>query len=195
MKDNRDNEMKNIKEAIEIGLECARDVENNAHDAYSGYMPEYHEQADDNAHKIKEALIEFDSLIFPPQIGAMWPEQGGIYAGIVGGTNGKPDFHLIHAASEHEIFDATWHDAIDAAKAEINSFADWSLPDRREARLLAINSPDSFDEDCWYWINAPQDADDSDSAWLHKFSNGYQVSTVKSFKCRARAVRRVSTVK
>lgn len=186
--------MKNIKEAIEIGLECARDVGNNAHDAYSGYMPEYHEQADDNVHKIKEALIEFDSLIFPPQIGAMWPEQGGIYAGIVGGRNGRSDYYLIHAEEEHEIFDATWNDAVKSAKAEINSFADWSLPDRREARLLEINSPDSFDKDDWYWTSA-QNPLSQNFAWMQSFNSGFQGVNIKSYEYRARAVRRVPIVK
>lgn len=128
-----------------------------------------------------------------PRIGALWLEQGGIYAGIVGGEKGQPDYHLIHAASEHEIFDTNWNDAIEAAKANINGFADWSLPDRREARLLSINSPDSFDKDDWYWTST-QHADDSDSAWNQYFTYGTQNYDHKSYEARARAVRRVSII-
>ena len=32
-----------------------------------------------------------------PPIGANWPGQGGFYAGVVRGTDGKPDHHLILA--------------------------------------------------------------------------------------------------
>jgi hypothetical protein len=131
--------------------------------------------------------------LIAPRIGALWPEQGGIYAGIVGGEKGQPDYHLIHAASEHEIFDTNWNDAIEAAKASINGFSDWSLPDRREARLLSINSPDSFDKDDWYWTST-QHAGDSDYAWNQDFSHGGQDLIHKSCEARARAVRRVSII-
>ena len=182
--------MKDIKEALEIGLDCARDFANHVHDAYSGYMPEYHKQAADNVQKIKSALIGFDSLISPPAIGAMWQEQGGIYAGIVGGINGKPDYHLIHSASGHEIFDVEWYDAINAAKDKINGFTDWYLPDCRESRLLAINSPDSFDWDVWYWTSM-QDSEHPEHALVQHFGEGSPYAAHKSFKYRARAVRRL----
>lgn len=31
----------------------------------------------------------------PPRIGSLWEEQGGIYAGVMRGHDGKPDYHLI----------------------------------------------------------------------------------------------------
>ncbi len=125
-----------------------------------------------------------------PRIGYEWIGQGGIYAGIVGGENGEPDYHLIHATIDHEIDDTTWDLALIAAKAPLNGFDDWSLPDRREPRLLSINSADSFDTDCWYWT-ATQCASNTDYAWVQHFYGGYQSISRKSNEYRARAVRRI----
>ncbi len=136
-----------------------------------------------------EATIE-PIIVTPPSIGAFWSEQGGIYAGIVGGKNGEPDYYLIHAPSDFELTDINWTNAIEAEKKEINGFNDWSLPDRREARLLFINSQDSFDTDEWYWTSE-QHANDSDYAWMQNFDDGYQDYYHKSYEYRARAVRRL----
>ncbi len=125
-----------------------------------------------------------------PRIGAFWAEQGGIYAGIVAGENGEPDYHLIHASSEHEIFEVDADKAIEAAGAPLNQFSDWYLPTSRDARLLTINCRDSFDSDAWYWTST-QDAHNDDYAWLQNFDNGNQFSYHKSYTGRARAVRRV----
>ena len=130
----------------------------------------------------------------PPAIGAMWPEQGGIFAGIIGGVNGAPDYYLIHTDAEYEIIDVNHATAIQSARAPIYGFDDWHLPDRREARLLTINSPDSFNVVDWYWTSS-QYADYIGFAWLHNFSHGHQHDGQKLYKCRARAVRRVPTVK
>jgi len=47
----------------------------------------------------------------------------------------------------------------------------------------------AFDE-CWYW-SSTQHASDSAYAWIQTFSNGYQFSTGKDSKFRARVVRRL----
>lgn len=125
-----------------------------------------------------------------PRIGSFWREQGGIYAGIVAGENGEPDYHLIHASSEHEIFEVDFSSAIEAAKTPFNGFQDWYLPTRRDARLLTINCRDSFDLDDWYWTST-QGAHYDDYAWMQEFTNGTQLSYHKSNTDRARAVRRV----
>ena len=130
----------------------------------------------------------------PPAIGAMWPDQGGIYAGIIGGENGAPDYYLIHADSEYEIIDVNHATAIQSARAPIYGFDDWSLPDRREARLLTINSPDSFNENELYWTSEEDEYYTCD-AWTQDFSHGYQAGSYKADKLRARAVRRVAIVK
>lgn len=125
-----------------------------------------------------------------PNIGTFWREQGGIFAGIIAGEDGAPDYHLIHAAAEHEIFDANWKNAIEATKVAIEGFIDWTLPNRREARLLSINSAESFDKNKWYWTNA-QGAGHPDYAWMQDFGSGDQYGNRKSIEYRARAVRRL----
>ncbi len=123
-----------------------------------------------------------------PKIGSTF--AGGIFAGIIAGKNGQPDYYLIHATVDFEIDNTNWQGAIEAAKAPINGFNDWSLPDRYEARLLTINTPDSFDTSEWYWT-ATQDADNDGYAWMQYFDNGYQGYNHKSNEYRARAVRRL----
>lgn len=125
-----------------------------------------------------------------PRIGTFWQEQGGIYAGIVAGEDGQPDYHLIHASSEHEIFDADFHKAIGAAQTLLNGFRDWYLPTSRDTRLLAINCRDSFDLEEWYWTST-QGSHIDDHALMQTFDNGFQTYCLKSAGCRARAVRRV----
>ena len=51
----------------------------------------------------------------PPSIGEAWPSQGGVYAGMMRGENGQPDYHLIvptvdpHAVVEQaEIEEIKW---------------------------------------------------------------------------------------
>lgn len=123
-----------------------------------------------------------------PKIGSAF--GGGIFAGIVAGKDNQPDYYLIHATVDFEIDDTNWQGATEAAKALINGFNDWSLPDRFEARLLAINTPDSFDKDCCYWTST-QYADYDSYAWLQDFYHGDQGCLLKSYEYRARAVRRL----
>jgi len=54
----------------------------------------------------------------PPSIGEAWPSQGGVYAGMMRGENGQPDYHLIvpsvdpHAVVEQaEIKEIKWGSA------------------------------------------------------------------------------------
>ncbi|MFZ6819818.1 DUF1566 domain-containing protein [Undibacterium sp. Ji22W] len=129
----------------------------------------------------------------PPRINTEWMEQGGIYTGVIGGENGAPDYHLIFAPLENEIVGVNHAQALDQSKKPINGFDDWYLPDRRETRLIAINAPDTFDKDGWYWTFT-QYATTSDYAWLQLFSNGIQDVRHESYEGRARAVRRVSII-
>ena len=135
----------------------------------------------------QEAALGLSQLI-APKIGTAW--QGGIYAGVIGGKDGAPDYHLVHAPVENELADLNWADALEAAKQPINGFSDWSLPDRREARLLSINTHEGFDMDDWYWTSTPY-ADYPDYAWFQGFDDGCQAGFRKSGEYRARAVRRL----
>ncbi len=150
-----------------------------------------------------------------PAIGEEWPEQGGTYAGMVRGTNGLPDYHLIvahtqeevklkwgHAGKEETGADHEWDGlANTVALAEsdndhpaaqwahilrLNGHNDWYLPARRELSLLYANVPELFDK-VWHWSSTQYSAY---GAWSQDFEGGYQVDDHKNGAFRARAVRR-----
>jgi len=133
--------------------------------------------------------VETTAKLVAPSIGAEW--QGGIYAGILGGVDGQPDQHIIKAPIKIELEGLTWQQAIEAGEAaNINGFFDWSLPDRRESRLIAINAPDGFSLYDHYWTST-QGTHDTDFAWLQDFNNGGQDYNHKLTKYRAFFVRRI----
>nr|WP_294864388.1 DUF1566 domain-containing protein [uncultured Pseudogulbenkiania sp.] len=156
-----------------------------------------------------------------PRIGEYWPGQGGVYAGLIRGENGQPDYHLIvaggnegfvqeiawgsHGAdepnaksewdglantlalarSEHDHPAAEW-----AAGLEIDGYADWYLPARREAALCYANVPELF-EKAWHWTSTQYSPY---YAWIQYFNAGNQYDTHKATELRARAVRRTSAI-
>lgn len=66
-----------------------------------------------------------------PRIGVLWPEQGGIYCGLVRGDNGAPDYHLIMA--ELALAANPWKTASDWANSlVVGRFDDFTLPKRKE---------------------------------------------------------------
>jgi len=110
-----------------------------------------------------------------PCIGAMWPEQGGIYAGIMRGEFGH-GYHLIIAPVDAELIDLEWGDdfkMIDGAISDRdglkNSLAirDYarSVEKRFPAACLALNNATNGFTD-WYlpsrhearlaYLNAPE---------------------------------------
>jgi hypothetical protein len=117
-----------------------------------------------------------------PRVGTQWAEHGGIYAGIMRGETGQPDYHLILVEGD---IAANWTKAKEWA-ATINA----ELPTRREQSLLFANLKDRFNRD-WYW-SGEQGADDDGYAWLQDFSDGNQSYSLsrKAYEYRARAVRR-----
>jgi hypothetical protein len=124
----------------------------------------------------------------PPALGAPWPEQGGIYAGLVRGIDGAPDYHLIVGAEAAETL--TWKKACAWAKGlQQHGFADYVLPDRREQRFLFVQVKELFQE-AWYW-SCEQYAGDAASAWFQGFHYGGQNYYHKRGELRARAVRRL----
>ena len=153
----------------------------------------------------------------PPRIGAHWPEQGGVYAGVMRGVEGGPDYHLIvHSGPDGEALawggygerepGATddWdglkntlallssaHDhpaAKFASELEAAAHKDFYLPSRRELRLCWVNVPELFDTSRWYWSSTQYSAT---SAWGQHFDGGRQGGNGKSYEGRARAVRRL----
>ena len=151
----------------------------------------------------------------PPRIGQHWPEQGGIYCGILAGRDGQPDSHLVMCPPEHEINSIIWgrygqdvsgatsywdgisntramaaagsQMAVDILALQIDGHADWHLPSQAEAHLMAANVKELMAKD-WYWTSTQYS---DDYAWIQGFTYGSQDDGHKGAKARARAVRRL----
>jgi len=117
-----------------------------------------------------------------PKIGEPWPGQGGIYAGIMRGRDGNPDYHLIVGKATEPM---PWG----KAKDEVERHPEWSLPYRAEQALCYANVPELFEKE-WYW-SCEQHAGTAGYAWCQNFGNGNQYYNLKSNELRARAVRRL----
>ena len=120
---------------------------------------------------MKEAKQEFLASV---------QKDGCIWAGIILGKDGQPDYHLILLPGEAE--NVNWEDANKFA-----STAGGELPTRREQSLLYANLKEEFTPN-WYWSGEPREAG---SAWYQHFNGGYQYWSGTDYKCRAVAVRRV----
>ena len=124
-----------------------------------------------------------------PPISTLMIDRGGLYAGILRGETGEPDYRL-YLAPEPKDLSLPWAKAMSYAKAfKSSALHDFTLPTRREQRLLWANLPEHFDS-AWYWSNE-QYAGYSDYAWMQNFGNGNQYIVLKSLSYRVRLVRRV----
>lgn len=152
--------------------------------------------------------------ITAPAIGHPW--QGGIYAGLVRGIAGAPDYHLIVSDLASHFEDIAWgsygenevgaacpfdglantlallesgrsHPAAEkAAAVRDGGFEDWYLPARRELAIAYWNLPGLFASD-WYWSSTQYSAG---TAWDQNFVDGSQYIRSKGLELRAFAVRR-----
>jgi len=123
-----------------------------------------------------------------PAIASPWPGQAGIYAGLVRGDKGEPDYHLIVAKGG--CGELTWEDAGGyAAAIDVDGHRDFTLPKRKEQAVLFGNVPELFEKE-WYW-SSEQFAGDDASAWCQSFDYGTQTTSLKYYQLRARAVRRL----
>lgn len=104
-----------------------------------------------------------------------------VYAGLILGQNGQPDYHLILLPGD---IDADWKQAKTFAKK-----AGGELPTRREQSLLFANCKENF-KSTWYWSGEPY-ASDASAAWYLYFGDGLQNDRHISSQLRARAVRRL----
>jgi hypothetical protein len=109
-------------------------------------------------------------------------KPGEVYAGLILGKNGEPDYHLIKLPGEAQRL--KWADAIKWAKE-----AGGELPTRREQPLLFANLKEEF-QAAWYW-SCEEHASTPDYAWMQTFHNGTQYHFRKSNEYRACAVRRL----
>lgn len=128
------------------------------------------------------------SLSRPPRIGTAWAEfDNAIYAGIVRGFAGEPDYHLL-VHPEHR--DATnWDDAMQWAE---RLGPGYFLPLRKEQAVLFGNVPELFARR-WYW-SGDQGMNNEACAWVQDFGLGYQNNFHMGNVHRARAVRRLSII-
>jgi len=125
-----------------------------------------------------------------PRIGERWRGQGGIYAGIMRGRDGAPDYHLLVGDAVETLKPIPWDKAMAAVKdMEGDGHKDYTLPFRAEQALQFANVPELFESE-WYW-SCEQLAASSDYAWVQVFGYGNQTSSPKSVNYRARAVRRL----
>jgi len=107
---------------------------------------------------------------------------GEIYAGLILGKDGQPDYHLFLLEAKPKA-PLNWTDSNKWA-ASVGG----ELPNRCEQSLLFANRKEHFDKG-WYW-SSEQNAHDGSYAWMQYFNDGLQDDIHKSHKYRARAVRR-----
>jgi hypothetical protein len=154
----------------------------------------------------------------PPRIGEVCPGQGGVYAGLMRGENGKPDYHLIvptdPAASVNEIAWGGYDHDEDGAKSDFDGLANTRAlcessvdhPAAEWAAALVIEGHGDFYlparrelslcyanvpelfEKAWYWSSTQSSRS---TAYAQTFDDGHQSPRDKGYEGRARAVRRI----
>ena len=146
-----------------------------------------------------------------PEIGAVWPGQGGIYAGFMPARNGAEGYHLILG---EELARAEWGQygdespatslidgrantlaliesggeypaAIAAHKHEADGHNDFYLPAAAELYEIWLNLNGKLSG--WVWSSSQRSAD---GAFLMHFGVGTQHYGGKHFELRVRPVRR-----
>ena len=154
---------------------------------------------------------------YTPRIGETWCGQGGVYAGLVRGENGQPDYHLVVSAADvGQASEIEWGsageteagaqhewDGLANTEALINSehqhpAAEWAaaldiegLTDwylpARRELALCYANVPELFEKRWYWSSTQCSPY---YAWTQTFDDGNQDRVHKNFALRARAVRR-----
>ncbi|EKL0657283.1 DUF1566 domain-containing protein [Pseudomonas aeruginosa] len=157
------------------------------------------------------SLAQVDGI---PAIGAEWPGQGGIYAGLMRGHDGHPDYHLIVASAESDgefqwggygskssatskwdglantkaLVEEGGHPAAEfAASVTISGHNDFYLPAQAELMLAWANVPEVFVEG-WHWSSTQYAANYAFSTF---FNDGYPDSYGKNGDLRVRPVRKI----
>ena len=154
----------------------------------------------------------------PPPIGETWASQGGVYAGLMRGENGQPDYHLIVPRAEQaQIETIKWGspgeeetgatsewDGLANTRALIqrgndHPAAQWvanlDLHGHRDWYLparrelaLCYATVPELFEKSGYYWSSSQSS--ADGAWTQAFDDGYQYGGHKDDALRGRAVRR-----
>lgn len=152
-----------------------------------------------------------------PELGAVWPGQGGFNGGPVAARDDVPAHYLIIAAKD--VGDHEWggrgievkglsktdgytntqvlignederkYPAANAcAEYQADEHHDFYLPAAAELYQGWLNCPEVFAQDCYYWSSSQRSAD---GAVLVDFVDGGQDTCVKSYELRVRPVRRL----
>lgn len=154
-----------------------------------------------------------------PNIGEYWPSQGGVYAGMMRGQDGQPDYHLIVAAGEvgfvKEIAWGGYEKDEPAAKSEWDGkantlalsrsdidhpAAEWAAGleidghvdwylPARREAALCYANTPELFEEGWHWTSTQSSRD---GAYAQYFTYGRQDRGDKYGGLRARAVRRLA---
>lgn len=155
------------------------------------------------------------------KIGTLCEAEGGIYAGLMRGENGEPDYHLFVApGDEGEKEEISWGKQgkeIDDAKSEYNGMANTialveskhECPAAQWATQLTLNNKSDWYlparrelglcyanaheqfAKVWHWSSTQGSAF---SAWIQGFDNGSLYYNRKGAAARARAVRRLLVI-
>lgn len=151
-----------------------------------------------------------------PAIGTYWEGQGGVYAGVMRGEDGMPDYHLIvptaaavlgvklawggHGTESSDcglrrdgmanniaLMEGDHPAAQFCANLEVEGHSDLYLPAISELALCMANVPELFEKE-WHWSSSQRSAY---GAFTMYFAAGSQFSTAKSLELRVRPVRRL----
>jgi hypothetical protein len=148
-----------------------------SHDFDNGTQYNYRKTYSGRACAVRRAEL-------PPSAAAPVPlRQGERYAGLILGTDGAPDYHLLLQPGEFELEFQTWP----AASAWAASLGH-SLPDRREQTLLYATLKEEFRPN-WHWSSEPGDIENE--TWCKDFDTGVAYQNAREFDGYARCVRRV----
>ena len=152
-----------------------------------------------------------------PELGAIWPGQGGFNGGLVAARDDVPAHYLIVAAKDADSHE--WgccgidvkglcktdgytnaqvligndnekkYPATNAcAEHQADGHHDFYLPAAAELYHCWLNVPDLFDKDTWYWSSSQRSAS---SAFRMDFGGGNQDDLGKLNELRVRPVRRL----
>ncbi|MCI3945501.1 hypothetical protein K0038_02543 [Pseudomonas syringae] len=151
-----------------------------------------------------------------PALGAYWPGEGGVNAGLMRGIDGGRDYYLIVPTGDDlgELKFGGYGVEIDGAGSASDGLAntqalvaseqkhpaalacvkfsadgkeDFYLPARRELQLAEANVPEVFAKG-WHWSSSQRSAY---YAFIQYFVDGYQFSNGKLNEFRVRPVRRL----
>ena len=123
----------------------------------------------------------------PPAFPAIELNEFELYAGVILGKGGEPNYHLILLPGQAE--NITWNEAREWAAQQGEDDFVATLPSRREQALLYANLKEAFEETS-YWSDEAYEGE-SGWAWSQTFYRGIQDGHRQYGTLRARAVRRL----